>query len=53
LGQVSRAQAPVKMHTLLDLDGNIPTFMRITDGKVHNVNILDEFFPEAGAFYVM
>jgi len=43
----------VKMHTLLDLHGNIPTFIRITDGKVHDVNILDEFLPEAGAFYVM
>ena len=46
-------KAAVKMHTLLDLHGNIPTFIRITDGKVHDVNILDEIFPEAGAFYVM
>ena len=43
----------VKMHTLLDLHGNIPTFISITDGKVHDVNILDEIYPEAGAFYVM
>ena len=43
----------VKMHTLLDLHGNIPTFISITDGKVHDVNILDEISPEAGAFYVM
>jgi len=43
----------VKMHTLLDLHGNIPTFIRITDGTVHDVNILDEILPEAGAFYVM
>jgi hypothetical protein len=43
----------VKVHTLLDLHGNIPTFIRITDGKVHDVNILDEILPEAGAFYVM
>ncbi len=41
------------MHTLLDLHGNIPTFISITDGKVHDVNILDEIMPEAGAFYVM
>jgi hypothetical protein len=41
------------MHTLLDLHGNIPTFISITDGKVHDVNVLDEFLPEAGAFYVM
>ena len=46
-------KAAVKMHTLLDLHGNIPTFIRITDGKVHDVNILDEIVPEAGAFYVM
>jgi len=43
----------IKMHTLLDLHGNIPTFIGITDGTVHDVNILDEIFPEAGAFYVM
>jgi len=41
------------MHTLLDLHGNIPTFISITSGKVHDVNILDEILPEAGAFYVM
>src|SRR5205823_12783956 len=43
----------VKMHTLLDLRGNIPTFIRITEGRVHDVNILDEIMPEPGAFYVM
>jgi hypothetical protein len=48
-----RHKAAVKMHTLLDLHGNIPTFLRITEGKVHDVNILDEILPEAGAFYVM
>jgi IS4 transposase len=41
------------MHTLLDLHGNIPSFIRITDGKVHDVNILDELLIEAGAFYAM
>ena len=41
------------MRTLLDLRGNIPTFLCITDGKVHDVNILDELLIEAGAFYVM
>jgi hypothetical protein len=46
-------KAAVKMHTLLDLHGNIPTFIRVTEGKMHDVNILDEFLPEAGAFYVM
>ena len=48
-----RRKAAVKMHTLLDLHGNIPTFIHITDGKVHDVNILDLILPEAGAFYVM
>ena len=46
-------KAAVKMHTLLDVHGNIPTFIRITDGKGHDVNLLDEILPEAGAFYVM
>jgi IS4 transposase len=41
------------MHTLLDLHGSIPTFIRITEGKTHDVNVLDEFIPEAGSFYVM
>jgi hypothetical protein len=49
-----RRKAAVKMHTLLDLRGNIPTFIRVTtEGKVHDVNVLDEIMPEAGAFYVM
>jgi len=46
-------KAAVKMHTLLDLHGNIPTFIRVTSGAVHDVNILDDIMPEAGAFYVM
>jgi hypothetical protein len=48
-----RHKAAVKMHTLLDLRGNIPAFVHITDGKVHDVNVLDQIMPEAGAFYVM
>jgi hypothetical protein len=48
-----RHKAAVKMHTLLDLRGSIPTFLRVTEGSVHDVNILDEIVPEAGAFYVM
>ena len=48
-----RHKAAVKMHTLLDLRGNIPTFIHITDGKVHDVHVLDTFLPEVGAFYVM
>jgi len=43
----------VKLHTLLNLRGNIPTFIAITDGKVHDVNILDELIPEPGAIYLM
>jgi len=46
-------KAGVKLHTLLDLRGNIPTFIEITDARVSDVNILDLLVPEAGAFYVM
>lgn len=48
-----RHKGAVKMHTLLDLKGPIPSFIRITSGKVHDVNILDDITPEPGAFYVM
>ncbi len=48
-----RHKGAVKMHTLLDLRGNIPTFIHITDGKVHDVNVLDLILPETGAIYVM
>jgi hypothetical protein len=43
----------IKVHTLLDLRGNIPSFVSITDAKVHDVNILDELLPEPGSIYVM
>jgi len=43
----------IKIHTLLDLRGNIPSFVSITDAKRHDVNILDELVPEAGSIYVM
>lgn len=43
----------IKLHTLLDLRSNIPSFIEITDGKVHDVNILDELVPEPGSFYIM
>ena len=46
-------KAAVKLHTLLDLHGNIPTFIGITDGKVSDVKMLDEIIPETGSFYVM
>jgi hypothetical protein len=46
-------KAAVKMHTLLDLRGNIPTFIHISDGKMHDVHVLDIMPIEAGAFYVM
>ncbi len=46
-------KAAVKMHTLLDLRGNIPTFIHISDGKLHDINVLDVLVPEAGAIYVM
>jgi uncharacterized protein DUF4372/DDE family transposase len=48
-----RTEAAVKLHTLLDLRGAIPTFIHISDGKWHDVNVLDLLVPEAGAFYVM
>ena len=48
-----RRKAAVKLHTLLDLRGNIPTFIRVSSGKTHEVNILDELGIEPGAFYVM
>jgi len=47
------AKAAVKLHTLLDLRGNIPTFIHISDGKMHEVNLRDQLLPEAGAFYLM
>lgn len=46
-------KAAIKLHTLLDLRGNIPSFIEITSGKVHDVNILDDLIPEPGSFYVM
>jgi IS4 transposase len=46
-------KAAVKMHTLLDLRGSIPSFIHISDGKLHDVNVLDVLVPEAGAIYVM
>ena len=46
-------KSAVKLHTLLDLRGNIPTFIHISDGKLHDVNMLDILMPEPGAFYIM
>ena len=46
-------KAAVKLHTLLDLRGSIPTFIHISDGKLHDVNVLDLLIIEAGAFYIM
>jgi hypothetical protein len=51
--QFRKTKAAIKLHTLLDLRGNIPTFIHITDGKVHDVNILDILVTEPGSFYVM
>ena len=48
-----QTKAAIKLHTLLDLRGAIPTFIHISDGKLHDVNVLDILVPEAGAFYVM
>jgi hypothetical protein len=48
-----RTKGAIKLHTLLDLKGDIPTFIWITDGKIHDVNVLDRLIPEPGAIYVM
>ena len=46
-------KAAIKLHTLLDLQGNIPSFIRITEGKIHDVNMLDELILDPASFYVM
>jgi hypothetical protein len=46
-------KAAVKLHTLLDLRGPIPSFIHISDGKLHDVNVLDQLLPEPGAFYIL
>jgi hypothetical protein len=48
-----KRKGAIKLHTLLDLRGNIPVSVRVTHGKVHDLNILDELTPEPGAFYIM
>ena len=48
-----KRKSAIKLHTLLDLRGNIPSFIKITEGKFHDVRILDELIPEPGSFYVM
>jgi len=47
------SKAAVKVHTLLDLRGAIPSFVHISEGKLHDINIMDLLIPESGAFYVM
>lgn len=46
-------KAAIKLHTLLDLRGPIPTFIEVSDGKLHDVNVLDAIVPEPGSFYIM
>ena len=48
-----KTKGAIKLHTLLNLRGSIPSFISITDGKVHDVNILDELIPEPGSVYIM
>jgi transposase len=48
-----KSKGAIKLHTLLNLRGNIPSFISITDGKIHDVNILDQLILEAGSFYIM
>ena len=51
--QFRKYKSAVKLHTLLDIRGSIPTFIDITSGATHDVNVLDVLLPEAGSFYVM
>jgi hypothetical protein len=51
--QFRKQKGAVKLHTLLDLRGNLPSYIQITHGKMHDVNILDELVPEPGAYYIM
>ena len=53
VGAFPLTKAAVRMHTLLDLRGNIPSFIHVSDGKLHDVHALDLLLPEAGAIYVM
>jgi hypothetical protein len=46
-------KAAIKLHTLLDVRGSIPSFIHISDGKTHEVNVLDALRPEPGAFYLL
>jgi hypothetical protein len=48
-----RSKGAIRLHTLLDLRGNIPTFIHISDGRTGEVTVLDQLVPEAGAFYIM
>ncbi len=48
-----KTKAAIKLHTLLDLQGSIPTFIHISEGKLHDVNVLDILLPEPGAYYIM
>ena len=51
--QFRKRKGAIKLHTLMDLRGSIPCFIRITHGKVHDVNILDQLLLEPGAFYIL
>ena len=51
--QFRSTKGAIKLHTLMDLRGNIPTFIHVSDGKLHDVNVLDLLVPEVGAFYIM
>jgi|SRR5665213_464971 len=53
MGHFREEKAAVKLHTLLDLRGPIPTFIEVSDGKRHDVNVLDDIAFEPGAFYIM
>jgi hypothetical protein len=48
-----KTKAAIKLHTLMDLRGSIPSFIHISDGRLHDVNVLDQLIPEPGSFYIM
>jgi hypothetical protein len=51
--QFRKAKGAIKLHTLLDLRGSIPVYIRVSNGLLHDVNILDELIPEPGSIYIM
>ena len=53
MGSVPKSKGAIKLHTLLEIQSSIPVFIAVTEGRVHDVNLLDAITPEAGSFIVM